>query len=987
MGIKVGLCVLVSSALVMAGVAQPPPPAVAAVEDLLSCSPTSPYVYNLRSPDNPPSGAERLNRVERYDVTDPPSGPDEADVIADFTGEIDERINGLGIGRDDDGNGRYLLFVSSDIDRDVTRNIYRYDLLTQTLETIPIPHNVYVPDSEHVVRHGAVDQSTGVYYFTTHRTGAGQETLFTLIAYNAAVDPGSPFLEDGSPNPDYPENVWIAGTVNTPDAPGVSGDLAFDSKGNIFYIVGQDQTAALYTGPGGQLPTNPEQPDVAVVLAHVGDAAGAGSNGVGVAYGQYGYLYESYVSANVREVDPSTGADLATLSNLGPGQTGSGSGSGGASTDLASCIAPSTLTVRKNVTGRENPDDQFSLSLTRRGDPQNPTTDPDIEVGEPAQTSGDDLGIQEAQVGPLPILTTLYSGEQGRVYHVEETGASGTDLGDYLTTYRCVDDNDPSFGPIEGTLAGEERGFDLTLISREGRSRAIVCTFTNAPPSTPNVFKAFGDDAPSAILNNLTYTGGYTCVTPDDARVEGTWRIVGGGYAAMDPVPDVPIGSECTITEDELGQEQLPDASWGWEPPGFDPDDATITIQDDSDDPLINTVTVTNSVTQATAELNIEKDLPDGAPDWLQDVEFTGTWVCRYAGIDGRPGTDDDVADSGTWSVTGAGTAALTPDEGSTATAVPVTSECVVNEDPLDDADLPDDTWTWEPPVYDPESPDGSSGVVVLEDSGDPEANTVTVTNSVTQATAELNIVKDLPDAAPDDVTFTGTWTCTYDGGSDETTNSGTWSVTGSGAATLTPDEGSTATAIPVTSECVVVEDSPSGPDESWEWEPPVYDPESPDGSSGLVVLEDSDDPGANTVTVSNAAARVFGGFSVVKDVVGEADPANRYAGTWECAYSGDDPENPVVRSGEWGPVAAGEVWTVTTDAEIPLGSVCEVTAETSRPDRPFPDSSLWVWDGDPDLGESVTASDDPRVERGHHHRDEYLRPARYVQRQQDIHG
>lgn len=337
-------------------------PAYAAQEDLLSCSPTSPHIYNLRSPDTPPAGAQRLNRVERYDVTDPPSGPGEADVIADFTGRISERINGFGIGRDADGNGRYLYFVSSDIDRDVTRNIYRYDLLTETLDTIPVPYNVWLPDSEHVIRHGAVDPSTGVYYLTTHRSGAGQENRFSVIAYNPAVDPGEPELDDGSPNPDYPENVWIAGTIDTPGAPGVSGDMAFDSKGNLFYVVGQNETAALYTGPGGQLPTRPDQPDVAMVLTHTGDAAGAGSNGVGVAYGQYGYLFESYVSSNVRRVDPSTGDDLETLSSVGPGQPGSGSG--GASTDLASCTAPSTITVRKNITGRENPGDQFSMSVT-----------------------------------------------------------------------------------------------------------------------------------------------------------------------------------------------------------------------------------------------------------------------------------------------------------------------------------------------------------------------------------------------------------------------------------------------------------------------------------------------------------------------------------------------------------------------------------------------------------------------------------------------
>ncbi|WP_300345686.1 hypothetical protein [Nesterenkonia sp.] len=86
-----------------------PEPAEAAVEDLLECAPTSPYVYNLRSPDNPVNGG-RVNQVERINTTD-----GSREVIVDFTGDILEQINARGIGRDAQGRGRYLYFTTHNI--------------------------------------------------------------------------------------------------------------------------------------------------------------------------------------------------------------------------------------------------------------------------------------------------------------------------------------------------------------------------------------------------------------------------------------------------------------------------------------------------------------------------------------------------------------------------------------------------------------------------------------------------------------------------------------------------------------------------------------------------------------------------------------------------------------------------------------------------------------------------------------------------------
>ncbi len=89
---------------------------------------------------------------------------------------------------------------------------------------------------------------------------------------------------------------------------------------------------------------------------------------------------------------------------------------------------------------------------------------------------------------------------------------------------------------------------------------------------------------------------------------------------------------------------------------------------------------------------------------------------------------------------------------------------------------------------------------------------TVTVTNTRLASTG-FSITKtlDAPDGSvPDDVVYTGTWTCTFDG---ETDGSGTWSVHAGETTTITSDD------LWIGSECVVTEDAPD-PVDGGEWGP-----------------------------------------------------------------------------------------------------------------------------------------------------------------------
>ncbi len=189
-------------------------------------------------------------------------------------------------------------------------------------------------------------------------------------------------------------------------------------------------------------------------------------------------------------------------------------------------------------------------------------------------------------------------------------------------------------------------------------------------------------------------------------------------------------------------------------------------------------------------------------------------------------------------------------------------------------------------------------------------------------------------------IDFGGGYQCLLDG---ETVASGTWSRNGAGAATLTPATGTLAPDnLPAGATCTATETSPTGsaglPNASWSWGPPTV-------SGGVTIVADQ----TQTITVTNRASQGFGSFAVTKNLVGTADADLTYAGTWQCAF-GDD----VVASGDWGPIVAGGTWN--SPSSIPLGAACSVLTET-RPGHPVAGDHSYQWDGDADLGSTVTAA------------------------------
>lgn len=144
-----------------------------------------------------------------------------------------------------------------------------------------------------------------------------------------------------------------------------------------------------------------------------------------------------------------------------------------------------TVTLRKIITARTSPADQFTLSV-RSG-----TT-----VLGSATTSGTAPDLQAAQVGPLAVPA-------GSTVTIHETPTSGAGLG-YGATYECV---------RAGTViaAGTSPSGSITLPTEQGAQ--VVCTFTNAPQQ------------PRLQCD----TNHYYAVTADGTLVQGD--IVSGGVA------------------------------------------------------------------------------------------------------------------------------------------------------------------------------------------------------------------------------------------------------------------------------------------------------------------------------------------------------------------------------------------------------------------------------------------------------------------------
>lgn len=373
-----------------------------------------------------------------------------------------------------------------------------FETLANTAYTTAGPGGAAVAGS---IVAGAVDLTTGRYIFGKFNNGT-----FFLWSFTESAAPAARFA--------------YLGSFSTGAAPNGNGDMAFDSRGNLYVLgaatVNNASSAAIFTvtadtlasASGGTLAVNTSTTRALVGL----DATPAFGSVNGIAFSPRGTAYLSS-NTSTYEFDPTSWTRIAGSPRLDF-----------ASTDLATCTGPGSVTVQKNVVGRAATADQFQLTLA----------DPSGVVGT-AATTGTATGRQAAQVGPFPVRT-------GTALTVSEAMASGSTsvIGAYTVRLECWTDG-------VRILNTSTTSADFTMPDRFGAN--VVCTFFNSPSpvATVTITKrvldpATGQSAPAAgwsLGTAASATTGTATALPSeaprqtsDATGTATWTVLFGSAAS-----------------------------------------------------------------------------------------------------------------------------------------------------------------------------------------------------------------------------------------------------------------------------------------------------------------------------------------------------------------------------------------------------------------------------------------------------------------------
>lgn len=414
---------------------------------------------------------------------------------------------------------------------------------------------------------------------------------------------------------------------------------------------------------------------------------------------------------------------------------------------------------------------------------------------------------------------------------------------------------------------------------------------------------------PAAVSPGADFSGAYTCAYEGpngEVTYNGTWTRTGAGTATLSGDTAIPVGAECSVTEDDasLEDDELVDTSWTWGTPEL----SAPAVVSSAAQPAA--LTVTNRAERVFASFDIAKSYT-GPEDAFSDPEqtVTGTWSCVYGEV--------SVA-SGTWTAPAYGGAATIDGDRS---AIPATSECTISENSNSDLVLRDASFAW--------GPHPAPQQVTLVSGQTP---TATVANSVERVTGGFTITKNVnrgegvsPLVPADTTVYSGTYECTYDG---QVSDSLTWSVQ-AGQTWSSPTD------FYVGSECRITGETLSAPvpgDGSYVWGAPIL------GDTVTIVAPGTKVP---AITVVNTLHRNTGSFSVTKAFAGDTSglPANpEYTFDWVCVAANGD-EFPEAGSGQFA-IAAGGLWQPTE--QIPVGSECTVTERTDLLPTPTDPSYTW---------------------------------------------
>lgn len=497
-----------------------------------------------------------------------------------------------------------------------------------------------------------------------------------------------------------------------------------------------------------------------------------------------------------------------------------------------------------------------------------------------------------------------------------------------LTANCTVTENAP--GPVSGDSSYTWAPVQTTsvTVSRPGPNTLRVTNTIQRNTTSLTVRKTISGEESGYVRTADDFTVSYRCYLSDPQTgpfYEGDVQVAAGA-APIILANDIPQGWTCQVAEVAPANSLLRDASYAWGTPSVRIDgNATSTVTLGAAN---SAVVVDNPITRVRGTLSLRKAFGPGVQAGVVDPDtvFAGSWSCVY---------DKDLASeetfSGTWSVTGTGTATLSPSP-----QMPYGTVCKASEDAPSDSALTDSSWTWlSPTVSTPVTVGAATAPLV-------------VTNDVKRVYADLSVVKVYagPAAAlPPGTTVAGAWSCLYDG---TVVGQGRWELPATGGTELLAGLGAR---LPAESVCTVTEDTLDDADltdSSYRWITPVLSP-----TNGVITLSAN---GGQKVTVTNDVERVRGSFVITKKIAGETgiDTGLTFSGDYSCTYGSD--------------AAVTGSWSVTDEGShtvngILLGSVCTATEDTTTRGVPVAGDSSYVWNAPTVTPGSVTvASGDPLV-------------------------
>lgn len=456
----------------------------------------------------------------------------------------------------------------------------------------------------------------------------------------------------------------------------------------------------------------------------------------------------------------------------------------------------------------------------------------------------------------------------------------------------------------------------------------------------------------------------YTCWTDNtkQAKVvvngvtaQGRRSITTGVTAELTDVT-LPAGAYCELYENTDAKHGILMDPWIWDPVRYDnatPTGEVVTVGTDAATSVVTpvvsvtvpqdgssvTVRAKNNLSNRLTEVKVSKEITGLTEGFTQDQEFIFNLACTAT-----PGSL--VAGySGTLRATvpaGSTTASV-----STGQVVPVGQHCQVTEVPVNGG-LKDSSYAWDSPTYS-EIAHGEQSTPATVTASLGNTAELRVTNPIKRVFGTVGLTKAIvgDGAAANQgrtATYSGTFTCSYDGQPVTTVGTGTWRVTGPGSATVNAADGTDLTTantlLPLGSVCTAVETGIEGepnPDD------PQYRWKNGDGAPSYTAATvtpatRADMSVTNTVEQKRTPARIT---KTVLDEKGATttrvlhDPSQPFSVTVQCAPTVDF-DAQVTMSTE---LTTGQ----SHDLTVPAGWYCRAT-EVSPSNEWLKDASYrWI--------------------------------------------